>query len=100
MFLSFYCLDLVVTARKSATPPPRLRNQRTPAASASSPMMKSSESDDSATTLPMNLPGKLSILGKEAVQQRDTAQKNALQALRGATATEALVRSLRYSYTA
>ncbi|KAG6598205.1 hypothetical protein SDJN03_07983, partial [Cucurbita argyrosperma subsp. sororia] len=82
-------------ARKSATPPPRLRNQRTPAASASSPMMKSSESDDSATTLPMNLPGKLSILGKEAVQQRDTAQKNALQALRGATATEALVRSLR-----
>lgn len=30
------------------------------------------------------------------MQQRDRAQKTALQALRGATATEALVRSLRY----
>ncbi|XP_038886650.1 uncharacterized protein LOC120076802 [Benincasa hispida] len=83
-------------AKKSVTPPPSLRNQRTPAPAAStSPMLKSCDSDDSVTVLPINLPGKLSILGKEAVQQRDTAQKNALHALRGATATDALVRSLR-----
>uniref|UniRef100_A0A9I9CZ63 DUF936 domain-containing protein n=1 Tax=Cucumis melo TaxID=3656 RepID=A0A9I9CZ63_CUCME len=83
--------------KKSATPPPSSRrNQKTPAPAAStSPMPKGCDSDDSVTALPVNLPGKLSILGKEAVQQRDTAQKNALHALRCATATEALVRSLR-----
>ena len=79
-----------------------------------------------STSLPMNLPGKLGILGKvnflpessvptlelfftkfcgficllfhalqEAVQQRETAQKIALQALRDASATETLVRSLK-----
>ncbi|XP_023538005.1 uncharacterized protein LOC111798891 isoform X1 [Cucurbita pepo subsp. pepo] len=86
-------------AKKSTTPPPSLRNQRTSRIDAS-PMLNSSrygpsDSDDSGTILPINLPGKLSILGKEAVQQRDTAQKIALQSLRGATATDALVRSLR-----
>lgn len=83
---------------------------------------------DNSTSLPMNLPGRLSILGKvnsrflpyflyfdisvmvslayyilflilcskqEAVQQRETAQKIALQALRDASATETLVRSLK-----
>ncbi|XP_022159134.1 uncharacterized protein LOC111025563 isoform X2 [Momordica charantia] len=80
-------------AKKSATPPPSLRNQRTPAAPRQS---QSGHLDsDNSTSLPINLPGRLSILGKEAVQQRDTAQKIALQALRGATATEALIRSLR-----
>lgn len=34
---------------------------------------------------------------QEAVQQRETAQKIALQALRDASATENLVRSLRYT---
>lgn len=45
--------------------------------------------------MPMNLPGKLSMLGKEAVQLRETAQKAALQALRDASAMETIVRSLR-----
>lgn len=51
--------------------------------------------DNNGTSLPMNLPGKLSILGKEAVSQRETAQKIALQALRDASATETVVRSLK-----
>ncbi|XP_041012105.1 uncharacterized protein LOC121255690 [Juglans microcarpa x Juglans regia] len=50
---------------------------------------------DISTSLPMNLPGKLFMLGKEAVQHRETAQKIALQALRDASATEALVRCLK-----
>lgn len=100
-YLSFHSLACChVAVKKSATPPPSSRrNQKTPAPAAStSPMPKGCDSDDSVTALPVNLPGKLSILGKEAVQQRDTAQKNALHALRCATATEALVRSLRYFY--
>ncbi|XVF02451.1 hypothetical protein REPUB_Repub04eG0176300 [Reevesia pubescens] len=50
---------------------------------------------DNSKSLPMNLPGKLGMLGKEAVQQRETAQKIALQALRDATATDSLVRCLK-----
>lgn len=50
---------------------------------------------DDSTSLPMHLPGRLGMLGKEAVQQRETAQKIALQALRDASATESLVRSLK-----
>ncbi|KVI05625.1 Protein of unknown function DUF936, plant [Cynara cardunculus var. scolymus] len=49
----------------------------------------------SNTSLSFNLPGKLGLLGKEAIQQRETAQKIALQALREASATETLVRSLK-----
>lgn len=36
------------------------------------------------------------MCSQEAVQQRETAQKIALQALRDASATETLVRSLKY----
>ncbi|XP_071709302.1 uncharacterized protein [Rutidosis leptorrhynchoides] len=43
------------------------------------------------TRLSFSLPGKLNLLGKEAVQQREKAQKTALQALRNASATETLV---------
>ncbi|KAI3926331.1 hypothetical protein MKW92_008109 [Papaver armeniacum] len=43
----------------------------------------------------MSLPGKLCLLGKEAVQQRDATQKAALQALRDASATETVVRALK-----
>ncbi|XP_010936747.1 uncharacterized protein [Elaeis guineensis] len=43
----------------------------------------------------MSLPGKLSMLGKEAVQHREAAQKVALQALREASATETIVRILK-----
>ncbi|MQL80391.1 hypothetical protein Taro_012835 [Colocasia esculenta] len=44
---------------------------------------------------PLSLPGKLKALGKEAVQQREAAQKVALQALRDASAFETLVRVLK-----
>ncbi|XP_031386232.1 uncharacterized protein LOC116199829 [Punica granatum] len=96
--------------KKSATPPPRLRNARAPcplnmdgdSQNASKPKMdlnsQSRSSDpmpDESTTMSMNLPGKLSMLCKEAVQQRETAQKVALQALREASAMENIVRSLK-----
>ncbi|CAN8304329.1 unnamed protein product [Cochlearia groenlandica] len=42
-----------------------------------------------------SLPGRLSSMSKEAMQQRETAQKIALQALREATATETVVRHLK-----
>ncbi|KAF4366112.1 hypothetical protein F8388_014830 [Cannabis sativa] len=97
---------------KSSTPPPRLRNTKIATqlnmageSQNSSSNTKSSNQpqhvnnispeNNKSTCLSMNLPGKLSILGKEAVQQREMAQKIALQALRDASATEALVRSLK-----
>ncbi|KAF3786445.1 hypothetical protein EJ110_NYTH25333 [Nymphaea thermarum] len=43
----------------------------------------------------ISLPGKLSSLGKEAIQQREAAQRVALQALRDASATETVVRVLK-----
>ncbi|KAA8518786.1 hypothetical protein F0562_016440 [Nyssa sinensis] len=97
------------TEKKSSTPPPSLRNARVAASlnmggeeinSSNSRMISEPQSQpcDSAsnntTSLPMNLPGKLSMLGMQAVQQRETAQKIALQALRDASATENLVLSL------
>ncbi|KAL3511284.1 hypothetical protein ACH5RR_030685 [Cinchona calisaya] len=84
--------------KKSSTPLPNLRNVGGGDAQIM-PSQAQSQSNNSAsnntTSLPMNLPGKLSILGKEAMQQRETAQKIALQALRDASATENLVRSLK-----
>ncbi|PWA92297.1 hypothetical protein CTI12_AA082120 [Artemisia annua] len=109
--------------KKSTTPPPSLRNARvlsSPVLASetknysnskmlSSPAVASetknysnskmaSQQEDSPygdTNLSFNLPGKLGLLGKEAIQQRETAQKIALQALREASATETLVRSLK-----
>ncbi|KAL6571811.1 hypothetical protein OROHE_002680 [Orobanche hederae] len=83
--------------KKSSTPPPRLMNLNTAASPtiASQSQLLSGDSNSINTSLHMNLPRKLSILGKEAVEQRDTAQKIALQALRDASATENLVRSLK-----
>ncbi|KAF3329008.1 hypothetical protein FCM35_KLT06086 [Carex littledalei] len=43
----------------------------------------------------LSLPGKLSTLGKEAIQKRDAAQKAAHKALRDASATENVVRILK-----
>ncbi|CAL9155658.1 uncharacterized protein LOC135587673 isoform X1 [Musa acuminata AAA Group] len=43
----------------------------------------------------MSLPGRLSDLGKEALEHREAAQKAALQALRDASATESVVRVVR-----
>ncbi|KAM0051706.1 putative tetratricopeptide-like helical domain superfamily [Helianthus debilis subsp. tardiflorus] len=48
------------------------------------------------TDISFNIPRELGLLGKEAVQQRKTAQKIALQALREASAIETVVRSLKY----
>ncbi|XAR65061.1 hypothetical protein NMG60_11009023 [Bertholletia excelsa] len=94
--------------KKSSTPPPSLRKGRVAASlnmgggedqnSSNSNVSQSGNSaftPDDGTSLPMNLPGKLSTLGKEAVQQREAAQKIALQALRDASATENLVRFLK-----
>ncbi|XP_027152576.1 uncharacterized protein LOC113752695 [Coffea eugenioides] len=90
--------------KKSSTPPPNLRNARQAAFphvggdAQKISVPAQSQSHDSAsnsTSLPMNLPGKLSMLGKEAMQQREAAQKIALQALRDASATENLVRYLK-----
>ncbi|GAA0183695.1 hypothetical protein LIER_42449 [Lithospermum erythrorhizon] len=50
---------------------------------------------EQGTGLQMKLPGKISILGKEAVQQREMAQKIALQALRDASASENIVKALK-----
>ncbi|WJX62092.1 hypothetical protein P8452_47126 [Trifolium repens] len=99
--------------KKGGTPPPRLRHTRV-ASSASVTRADTHKEDSSITSqhksqsttnsafddcnnlsLPMNLPAKLSSLGKEAVQQREVAQKIALQALRDASATETVVRSLK-----
>nr|GMD95547.1 Peptidyl-prolyl cis-trans isomerase FKBP4, N-terminally processed like [Ipomoea batatas] len=96
--------------KKSCSPPPNSRNSKmaaSPNTCAESqnplPCPKTStvlqpqclDSPPDNGSLPMNLPGKLSMLGKEAVQQRKKAQKVALQALRDASATENLVRSLK-----
>ncbi|KAG8366152.1 hypothetical protein BUALT_Bualt17G0046200 [Buddleja alternifolia] len=101
--------DISFLEKKSSTPPPRLRNLNTTASptvggnaesQSSSKITTQSQLFDSdstsiSTNLHMNLPKSLSMLGKEAVQQRETAQKIALQALRDASATENLVRSLK-----
>ncbi|KAM7268993.1 hypothetical protein ACFE04_024490 [Oxalis oulophora] len=86
------------TDKKSVTTPPSLRNARSKENHTLKPQPQFQPSDvdmSNSTSLAMNLPGKLSMLGKEAVQQRETAQKIALQALREATATENLVRCLK-----
>ncbi|CAN4116165.1 unnamed protein product [Withania somnifera] len=104
-------LSSATQEKKSSTPPPSLRSarmeasptagrdpQRLPNSKKSSQEQQPSQPIDSPhdnTSLTVNLPGKLSMLGKEAVQQRENAQKIALQALRDASATENLVRSLK-----
>ncbi|KAL8253646.1 hypothetical protein R6Q59_031867 [Mikania micrantha] len=92
--------------KKSTTPPPNLRNTRVSVPSSpsvgsetksysNSQMASQQDSPYGDTCFSFNLPGKLGLLGKEAIQQRETAQKIALQALREASATETLVRSLK-----
>ncbi|XP_027912247.1 uncharacterized protein LOC114171354 [Vigna unguiculata] len=85
--------------KKSGTPPPRLKNHNLDSNVTFQPQSQSTTNSafDNCNnlSLPVNLPGKLSSLGKEAVQQREVAQKIALQALRDASATETVVRSLK-----
>ncbi|KAK9074656.1 hypothetical protein SSX86_007254 [Deinandra increscens subsp. villosa] len=63
--------------------------------SSQSARVVSSPHSSSKTSLSFNLPQNLSLLGKEAAQQQERAQKIAHQALRNATATETLVCSLK-----
>ncbi|KAF6157363.1 hypothetical protein GIB67_004301 [Kingdonia uniflora] len=103
---------LQTAEKKSSTPPPTLRNTRVvaynnldqdaqsspkkPQGVSVQPQLQSSNPmANNSPALPMSLPGKLSILGKEAMQNRETSQKVALQALRDASATENLVRVLK-----
>ncbi|KAG9450004.1 hypothetical protein H6P81_009969 [Aristolochia fimbriata] len=110
--------------KKSTTPPPRLRNARVGVSfnlsrdetSTALPIAnqrlrsqaeKSSSRSTGAEATTGNptaksgsakvkaLPGKLSVVGKEILQQRETTQKIAVQALREATASETLVRLLK-----
>ncbi|ERN06631.1 hypothetical protein AMTRI_Chr01g135150 [Amborella trichopoda] len=97
-----------IAEKKSATPPPRLRNMRASfnldgekenpkTAALQQPQSQfvnvlASKTTDSS---PIALPGKLSLLGKEVMQQRETAQRIALQALRDASATETIARLLK-----
>ncbi|TVU22260.1 hypothetical protein EJB05_31944 [Eragrostis curvula] len=46
----------------------------------------------SSTAARVPVPGKLSVLGKDAIEQREQAQKAALEALRNASATDNVVR--------
>ncbi|XP_068637475.1 uncharacterized protein [Aristolochia californica] len=106
--------------KKSTTPPPRLRNARvgvsfnlskdasnTSISNVTQGLKSQSDkttSKSSATeAIPVKtgsvkvkaFPGKLSIIGKEILQQREATQKIAVQALREATASETLVRLLK-----
>ncbi|GAB2297356.1 hypothetical protein Dimus_031463 [Dionaea muscipula] len=95
--------------KKSATPPPGLKraagfvkmagemqnstSMRAQQLQPESPSVNATS--DGIAGVSMNLPGKLALLGKEAAQHRETAQKIALQALRDATATENVFRCLK-----
>ncbi|KAK9751030.1 hypothetical protein RND81_02G237000 [Saponaria officinalis] len=100
------------SGKKSSTPPPSLKrakgwvnveeNVQNSAISKTAtpqpqPQSKSNNPtfNSSSTNLSVNLPGKLGFLTKEAGQQRETAQKIALQALRQSTATDNVVRCLK-----
>ncbi|KAL4319620.1 hypothetical protein GQ457_18G021880 [Hibiscus cannabinus] len=72
--------------KKSSTPPPCLSRGRHLATS----LNPQSQLDNSEI-----LPGKLSLLHKEAVQRQETARKIALQALRDAKAIDNLVHCLK-----
>ncbi|KAF8086774.1 hypothetical protein N665_0613s0042 [Sinapis alba] len=93
------------TAKKSNSPPPSVRTRRATAAA-----LVEDERDAPKSTSKLAFPkhsklekqekissltGRLSTLSKEAMQQRETAQKIALQALREATVTETVVRHLK-----
>ncbi|CAH8382960.1 unnamed protein product [Eruca vesicaria subsp. sativa] len=92
------------SVKKSNSPPPSVRTRRATAAlmeeereapkttcKLTSPKYSKVEKPEKS----LSLTGRLSTLSKEAMQQRETAQKIALQALREATVTETVVRHLK-----
>ncbi|CAH8386899.1 unnamed protein product [Eruca vesicaria subsp. sativa] len=90
------------SAKKSnSPPPPSVRTRRATAederdapkstSKLASPKYSKLEKQEKISSLT----GRLSTLSKEAMQQRETAQKIALQALREATVTETVVRHLK-----
>ncbi|KAG2318740.1 hypothetical protein Bca4012_055068 [Brassica carinata] len=95
------------SAKKSNSPPPSTRTRRATAAAAAlmederdapkstSKLASPRQSKLEKTEKSSSLTGRLSTLSKEAMQQRETAQKIALQALREATVTETVVRHLK-----
>ncbi|KAF8081029.1 hypothetical protein N665_0909s0016 [Sinapis alba] len=94
------------SAKKSNSPPPSTRTRRATAAAALMEEERDAPRSTSKLTSPKHsklekteksssLTGRLSTLSKEAMQQRETAQKIALQALREATVTETVVRHLK-----
>ncbi|CAN1249742.1 hypothetical protein LINPERPRIM_LOCUS7233 [Linum perenne] len=88
---------LISYGKKSSTPPPSVRNVK--ALKLGDEELQNLAGNPAAgdleTSLSLNLRGMLSTLGKEAIQQRENAQKIAQQAIRDASATETLVRSLK-----
>jgi hypothetical protein len=88
------------SAKKNDSPPPSVRTRRATAASLLEDEREAPKSTSKYSKLEkpeksLSLPGRLSTLSKEAMQQRETAQKIALQALREATTTETVVRHLK-----
>ncbi|KAJ0691836.1 hypothetical protein HanPI659440_Chr15g0579331 [Helianthus annuus] len=75
-----------------------LGTKRVAPTSSQSTRVASSPHSSSKTSLSFNLPQKLSLVGKEVVQQQERAQKIALQALRNASASETLLWSLKHGY--
>ncbi|KAJ4865952.1 hypothetical protein Rs2_45876 [Raphanus sativus] len=100
-------LSPIKSAKKSNSPPPSTRTRRATAAAALMEEERDAPKSISKLASPKqskllektekswSLTGRLSTLGKEAMQQRETAQKIALQALREATVTETVVRHLK-----
>ncbi|VYS47032.1 unnamed protein product [Arabidopsis thaliana] len=98
--IKVYELTRVLQAKKNDSPPPSVRTRRATAASLLEDEREAPKSTSKYSKLEkpeksLSLPGRLSTLSKEAMQQRETAQKIALQALREATATETVVRHLK-----
>ncbi|KAL8161590.1 hypothetical protein V2J09_013079 [Rumex salicifolius] len=84
------------SGKRSSTPPARIRSimavSQQPLQSQFDDNAAYNSSGSTCSGSAISLAGTLGFLGKEAVQQRERAQKIALQALRNATASENVVR--------
>ncbi|OEL36830.1 hypothetical protein BAE44_0002152 [Dichanthelium oligosanthes] len=80
------------TASRAMT---RVAKEEEPSSPSSDDELRSSATSSkkrSSTAARVPVPGKLSLLGKDAIEQREQAQKAALEALRNASATDNVVR--------